>query len=108
MGSLKTRVLESLGFGRRRGGWRKRRDPVRGRRQALREEVGYWDEWLATKGGKWHEDYRFRFDPSAEVKDPALLEALAEVNGDEISILDVGAGPASAVGCRFPGKKLSL
>jgi SAM-dependent methyltransferase len=81
---------------------------VRGRRGALRAEVAYWDEWLATKGGKWAEEYAFRFDPSAEVSDPALRGVLAEISGADVSILDVRAGPASMVRCRFPGKRLRV
>jgi SAM-dependent methyltransferase len=101
------RLIRATPFGSRRGTkWRKRSDPVRGRRRALKEEVGYWADWLSTKGGKWAEDYAFRFDPAAEVEDPALREALTALPQREVSILDVGAGPASAVGCRFPGKDL--
>lgn len=103
------RLRESLGLGSRRaGGWRQRSDPVRGRRRALKEEVGYWEEWLTTKGGQWHEDFEFRFDPEAEVEDPALREALTQLSQDEVSILDVGAGPVTAVGYRFPGKELAI
>jgi SAM-dependent methyltransferase len=95
-------------FARRGQPWRTRSDPVRGRRHALREEVGYWDDWLAAKGGKWHEEYAYRFDPSAEVADPALRDVLAQLPEDQIAVLDVGAGPASIVGCRFPGKTIVL
>ena len=81
---------------------------MRGRGRALREEVDYWHNWLATRGGKWAEEYTYRFDPSAEVADPALREILAELHGDEIAILDVGSGPVSTVGYRFPGKTIVL
>ena len=63
---------------------------------------------MATEGGRWPDDYVFRFDPEAEVKDPALRDSLNELTQSRVSIVDVGAGPASAVGCRFPGKELSL
>src|SRR6476469_2031561 len=101
------RLADAIRLPSRGGGeWCKRSDPVRGRRRALKEEVGYWAEWLSTHGGKWSEDYAFRFDPSAEVEDPALRDALASIPKTDVSILDVGAGPASAVGVRFPGKAL--
>jgi SAM-dependent methyltransferase len=90
------------------GSWRTRSDPVRGRRRALREEVGYWRDWLQTRGGKWGEEFAFRFDPSAEVADPALRAVIADQPGHEVAILDVGAGPASMVGCTFPGKTIAL
>jgi SAM-dependent methyltransferase len=101
------RLLRWLGR-RRDKGWRARSDPVRGRRHALREEVDYWRRWLATRGGKWPEEYAHRFDPSAEIADPALREVIANVPTDEVSILDVGSGPASTVGCTFPGKTIAL
>lgn len=81
---------------------------MRGRGAALRAETAYWEEWLATRGGNWPEEYAFRFDPNAEVSDPALRDVLAGIAADEVSILDVGAGPASMVGCRFPGKRLTI
>jgi SAM-dependent methyltransferase len=93
---------------RRRETWRTRTDPVRGRRRALREEVGYWRDWLATGGGKYADEYAYRFDPDAEVADPALREALEQATADSVTILDVGAGPSSTVGRRFPGLTLSV
>lgn len=93
---------------RRDDQWRARDDPVRGREGALREEVGYWRDWLDSRGGKWADDYRYRFDPEAEVADRALRDVLAHLPQQRVSILDVGAGPVSAVGYRYPGKTLSL
>jgi SAM-dependent methyltransferase len=81
---------------------------VRGRRSALRAEVAYWEDWVATRGGRWADEYDSRLDPAAEVWDPVLRDVLREIPHEEISILDVGAGPASTVGCRFPGKRLSV
>jgi SAM-dependent methyltransferase len=81
---------------------------VRGRRRALREEVDYWRQWLAARGGKYAEEYAYRFDAHAEVADPALRKVLSDIPQREVSILDVGAGPASTVGCRFPGKALTV
>ena len=95
---------------RRRWGrqWRRRSDPHRGRRRALGEEAGYWEHWLASRGGKYPEEYSYRLDPTSEVQDPLLREALAAMEADEASILDVGAGPATTVGCRFPGMRLEV
>jgi SAM-dependent methyltransferase len=96
-------------LGRRRGKpWRTRDDPVRGRGHALREEVDYWRHWLSTRGGKWSDDYRYRLDPEAEVADPALREVVTRIPRERVSILDVGAGPVTTVGYRFPGKALAV
>ncbi len=106
----KSPVRRLAGFLRRRRGrqWRRRSDPHRGRRRALGEEAGYWGHWLASRGGKYPEEYSYRLDPASEVQDPLLREALAALEGDEASILDVGAGPATTVGCRFPGMRLEV
>jgi SAM-dependent methyltransferase len=88
------------------GRWRKRDDPVRGRSRALQEEADYWDSWLRTKGGDWPDEYRRRFDPDAEVDDPALRKLLADDLHGQVSILDVGAGPATTVGRRFDRRRL--
>ena len=90
------------------GEWRKRSDLGRGRRRALKEEIGYWTDWLDTSGGKYPDDYAYRFDPDAEVADPALRAVLAQLEDKEVSILDVGAGPATTVGRRFPGLALTV
>lgn len=74
----------------------------------MREEVGYWADWIGSGGGKWAEDFAFRFDSESEVEDPALRAALAATSATEVTILDVGAGPATAVGRRYPGKRLSV
>jgi SAM-dependent methyltransferase len=92
---------------RRKQGWRTRSDPVRGRRRALKEEIGYWDQWLATRGGKYADEFAHRFDPTSEVADPALRMVLAELEKQApgtLSILDVGAGPVSTVGHRLGGR----
>jgi SAM-dependent methyltransferase len=88
--------------------WRTRSDPVRGRSRALKEELGYWADHVSTRGGKYAEGYAYRFDPAAEVADPALREVLGAMPQEEVSILDVGAGPAPFLGYRFPGKTLSI
>ena len=101
--------MQGVGRHLGRGGpWRVRSDPVHGRGRALREEVGYWEGWLATEGGNYPEDYARRIDPGAQVDDPALRSVLASIPEGTVSILDVGAGPLSIVGCRFPGLELTI
>lgn len=96
---------------RRKRGWRTRSDPVRGRRRALKEEIGYWDDWLATRGGKYADEFAERFDPTGEVTDPALRAVLVDLEkrpSEPVSILDVGAGPATTVGHRFSGEPVAV
>jgi hypothetical protein len=102
-------VRENLAVRLRRARpWRQRSDPVRGRRRALGEELGYWRDWIENRGGRWGEDYAYRFDPDAEVEDPLLRGVLAELNAPDLSILDVGAGPVSFVGRRYEGARLTV
>lgn len=80
---------------------------MRGRRRALKEEIDYWEGWLATRGGRYADGFAYLFDPNSEVGDSALRAVLAGLNKGEqgtASILDVGAGPASTVGQRFCGR----
>lgn len=83
-------------------------DPSKDRDQALREEVDFWYQYLATGGRRWPEQFVQSIDPTAEVTDPILREVLSELPEEEVSILDVGAGPATSVGYRFPGKRLEI
>jgi SAM-dependent methyltransferase len=93
---------------RREQAWRPRTDPVRGRRHALREEVEYWEQWLANRGGRWADEYAQRFDAETVIADPSIREILTGSPQARVSILDVGAGPVSAVGYRLAGKSVSL
>lgn len=105
--SLRARVGRWLGRGGSRQ-WTVRKDPVAGRNHALRVEVDYWRQWLADKGGKWPEDYRYRFDSTSPIADPALYDVIGRVPSTEVSVLDVGSGPVSAIGYTFPGKTIAL
>jgi SAM-dependent methyltransferase len=93
---------------RRSSSWRARSDPVRGRRRALAEEVGYWEGWLSTGGGTWPGDFAYRFAADAEVEDSLLRALLGVMKNQAVSILDVGAGPVTTVGRRFDGAPLTV
>lgn len=85
-----------------------RRPPTIRRRAALAEEVRFWRNWIATGGLHWPEDYRFRTNHNSEVNDPLLLEILASSPQATVSMLDVGAGPITVIGFRYPGKELAI
>jgi ubiquinone/menaquinone biosynthesis C-methylase UbiE len=77
-------------------------------KKALPEELGFWDEWLTTKGGEWPEDYVRRLDAEGELQEN-LKEYLSEVpDGGEISILDVGSGPITRLGYRWGARKVKM
>jgi SAM-dependent methyltransferase len=57
---------------------------------------------------QWASDREERFDPSTEIRDPVVRAELEANTDDEISILDVGAGPVTWLGFRYPGKRLTI
>jgi SAM-dependent methyltransferase len=79
-------------------------------RMRTRSEVEFWAEWLAGAPGteQWASDREARLRADTEVGDPLVRAELARLPADEISILDVGAGPLTALGYRYPGKKLTI
>lgn len=79
----------------------------------IRHEVGFWRDFLLTKGTYWGDpdiaaDFRSRVDPDEPLAEPMILERLEEFRSSRISILDVGAGPLTVLGKRYPGKTLEI
>jgi SAM-dependent methyltransferase len=97
--TIPRRSLMHLGMGRRLW-WRTR----------LRSEVDFWADWLTGASGteQWASDRESRLDPTAEIRDPVVREELEGSTAAEISILDVGAGPLTSLGYRYPGKALTI
>jgi SAM-dependent methyltransferase len=60
-------------------------------------EIGFWQKWLKTKGGQWHEDFRARLDPQTPLKSE-VENAIRDMGTRELDILDVGAGPITCLG----------
>jgi SAM-dependent methyltransferase len=76
---------------------------------SLPTEVGFWDEYLATRGKSCaaEAEFNFRTDPAAELQ-PWLREWLNCPAGSQVRILDVGAGPLSWVGKKWPERQVVL
>lgn len=93
------RALMHSGLGRRLV-WRARRS----------SEIDFWAAWLSGAPGteEWADDRALRLAPETEIRDPFLRAELDRIPAEEISILDVGAGPITKLGFRFPGKKLTI
>lgn len=70
--------------------------------RGLPHEADFWAEWIRTRGNDFPEEYRERMDPDTAITDPLLLEAIDRTPGPAVRILDVGAGPLTAVGRRDP------
>lgn len=77
------------------------------REKGVSHELDFWTRWFATKGFHWPADYRQRLDPHSVLDEPLIVDRLPEL-GDEVSILDVGAGPLTILGKRYPGKTLRI
>jgi SAM-dependent methyltransferase len=97
--TLPRRALMHTGTGRRLW-WRTR----------LSSEVDFWADWLAGATGteQWTKDRDLRLVPDTQIRDALVRSELERNPADEISILDVGAGPLTGLGYRYPGKTLTI
>jgi SAM-dependent methyltransferase len=77
------------------------------RGKGVSHEIDFWTRWFTTKGLYWPDEYRSRLDPDSQLDESLIVERLPEL-GDEVSILDVGAGPLTILGKRYPGKTLRI
>ncbi len=83
------------------------------RGEGIRHEVDFWRDFLLTAGTYWDDpeiadDFRRRVDPEAVLDDSLIVEHLAAIPSRDVSILDVGAGPLTVLGKRYPGRRLSI
>ncbi len=65
--------------------------------EGVKFEVGFWQTYLNTKGERWLDDYRGRIDPNTPFES-SVEAANRDTGSREIEILDVGAGPITALG----------
>jgi SAM-dependent methyltransferase len=80
-------------------------------KRALPSELTYWAEYIRTEGLDFPDDYRQRLDPNTPIGDPLLLDAIEQVGGTHVRIIDVGAGPMTCVGKhdpRVPSRKIEI
>jgi SAM-dependent methyltransferase len=79
-------------------------------RTRAKSEVDFWASWLTGAPGteQWAHDRELRLAPETEIRDPLVREELERNPAEKISILDVGAGPLTMLGYRYPGKTLEI
>jgi SAM-dependent methyltransferase len=75
------------------------------RKEGLAEELAFWGIVIST-GGDWPEEWHDRMDPETPLQND--LRALIPSPGDVVRILDVGAGPATTVGKKWPGHAVAI
>jgi SAM-dependent methyltransferase len=78
------------------------RGPERGRKAALDTEVAFWKGWFDRDDANLDE----RLNP--ELTNQVVLDCLSQIPTNDVSILDVGAGPLSTLGSRMPGRVVRL
>ena len=77
----------------------------------LENEAVFWRQALADGGKRWSpEAFRQRMDPKFAFPDhlQELVAASPAAHRDPIRVLDVGAGPLTAVGFHWPGRTVAL
>jgi SAM-dependent methyltransferase len=68
-------------------------------------EVGFWQNYLNTKGSHWPDDYRRRLDPNKPITS-MVEDAIRDTGCRDIELLDVGSGPITALG--YVSKKFNI
>jgi SAM-dependent methyltransferase len=73
-------------------------------------EFDFWAGWLVGAPGteEWESDRQSRMAPDTEITDPLVREELQRSPAEAVSILDVGAGPVTKLGFRYPGKTITI
>ncbi len=75
----------------------------------LDAEVAFWENWIATRGGAWPDDYARRMDPAAPLVPLVEAEVARAAGRKVVSILEVGCGPVSGMGhVTATGRQLSI
>jgi SAM-dependent methyltransferase len=73
----------------------------------IKMEAKFWEKWICQRDGKWKDDFEYRTSPVSLVVG-FHKEIIDSINLTEISVLDVGAGPLTAIGKRHPAKKIII
>lgn len=79
----------------------------RSRRLGLLSEAVFWWRWASTRGGRWPQDFQQRLDPKRELI-PLVSGYVRNTKADPIRILDVGAGPVTALGYCLEGRRVEI
>ena len=75
--------------------------------EGVEHELQFWDDWLGSGGGRWPKDFAMRLDPQSPVGEP-VATYLRALPREQLQVLDVGAGPLTALGKILPDKALHI
>lgn len=77
------------------------------RLSGLEKEVDFWQVWFGRRGWKRPEIFERMIDPNSLLND-TLSPIVDHINADPVQILDVGAGPVTAIGWKHPRKNIKI
>ena len=69
-------------------------------------EINFWTRWIQTRDLSWPDDFKYRSDSIAELK--GLARRYLEDFQRTPKVLDVGAGPMTALGKMLKGRFIDL
>src|SRR5262249_30299862 len=75
----------------------KRIDIAKKWKDGLHFEIQFWERVIDVQGRPWHDDYMARLNPSTPFN-PVVEEQFRFPIGQEVEVLDVGAGPITSLG----------
>jgi SAM-dependent methyltransferase len=104
LGKLRRRLKQEIVHWKRRRG---ELDPLDWK-SGLLEENDFWTRALTDPERHWNiNEYRERTNPDFELQ-PELRALIPAAEGATVRILDVGAGPLTCIGKKWPGRKLEI
>ena len=74
---------------------------------ALRDELAFWERYIATGGLDWPDEFLSRTAPDPELRESEILCRLPHTK-DPIRVLDVGSGPLTVLGTRAGSRRIEL
>ena len=73
----------------------------------LDDELNFWTTWFQGHGLSESEDYHRRTTPDSPVREHLKL-LIDAPEGAQVDVLDVGAGPVSIIGTKWPGREINV
>ncbi len=75
--------------------------------EGLSHEIEFWHDWIHTQGQGFGEDFRNRLDPQKPLQEH-IWPLLDHLPSGRLRVLDVGAGPLTALGKIYRSQPLDI
>lgn len=103
--NVRKRIRETWSDWRYRYGYAK---PVEWGNALLKDELNFWEKALAEKGKNWDPaEFRLRTNLELPLQDE-LRELISAAPNTTVRVLDVGSGPLTRIGSRWPGHEVQI